>query len=63
MRVEDGRWTLEMRVPSGTHHFGFEVDGRWYVPEDVPGRVADEWGQENGTLIVTSGADVTGGVS
>lgn len=63
MRLEEGRWTLQMRIPPGTHHFGFEVDGRWHVPEDVPGRVADEWGQENGTLIVDDGQDVTGGTS
>ncbi|NNF26758.1 MAG: hypothetical protein HKN73_06045 [Gemmatimonadetes bacterium] len=61
MRVEDGQWRLRLRVPPGTHHFGFEVDGDWYLPPDVPGRVADEWGQENGTLVVSSDDNVTGG--
>ncbi|MDH3225108.1 MAG: glycogen-binding domain-containing protein, partial [Gemmatimonadota bacterium] len=59
--LEDGRWTTTLRIPPGTHHFGFEVDGRWYLPGDAPGRVADEWGQENGTLVIAGSHDVTEG--
>jgi len=52
MAREDGRWILELELPAGTHHFGFLVDGEWYVPEDAPGRVSDEWGQMNATVVV-----------
>ena len=52
MRRTDGGWTVEMRVPPGTYHFAFVVDGRWYVPPDAPGRVSDEWGRANATLVV-----------
>ncbi len=52
MSLEGDRWVLELHVAPGTYHFGFLVDGEWYLPEDAPGRVADDWGQENGTLVV-----------
>lgn len=52
MRSDAGVWTIEMPVEAGTHHFGFLVDGEWYVPETAPGRVNDEWGRVNATLVV-----------
>lgn len=53
-----GRWRLELRLPPGLYHYGFVVDGKWYVPEDAAGRGTDEWGRPTGTLIVPSrGAD------
>lgn len=55
MEHRNGLWVLERRVPPGTYHFGFMVDGRWHVPEDAPGRVEDEWGRHNATLVVPSG--------
>lgn len=48
----DGRWRTELDVRPGVHHFGFRVDGRWHVPEEAPGRVDDEWGRVNATLVV-----------
>ena len=39
-------------LPPGVYHFGFRVDGEWYVPEDAPGRVSDGYGQVNATLVV-----------
>lgn len=53
MRPTDGRWVVEMPVRPGVHHFGFRVDGRWHVPPDAPGRVDDEWGRVNATLVVS----------
>lgn len=53
MEREDGRWRVELEVRPGVHHFGFRVDGRWHVPEDAPGRVDDEWGRVNATLVVS----------
>ena len=52
MEAEDGRWTLEMDVPAGTHHFGFLVDGNWYLPDDAPDAVPDEWGRRSATLVI-----------
>lgn len=52
MERADGRWRVELRVRPGVHHFGFRVDGRWHVPEDAPGRVDDEWGRDNATVVV-----------
>lgn len=45
-------WTLELELPPGTYHYGFLVDGRWVVPEEATGRIADEWGRENATLVI-----------
>ncbi len=45
-------WSLETDVPSGTHHFGFLVDGAWYVPEGAADVVPDEWGRRNATLVI-----------
>lgn len=52
MGRRDGRWTAELEIEPGTYHFGFLVDGEWQVPEAAPGRVTDEWGRTNATLVV-----------
>ena len=54
MAMIDGRWAVELSVPEGTHHFGFLVDGDWFVPVDAPDTVPDEWGRRNATLVVES---------
>lgn len=53
MHRSDGRWTIRVRVAPGTYHFGFMVDGRWFVPADAPGIVSDAWGRDNATLVVS----------
>jgi hypothetical protein len=51
--AQDGRaWMLEMPLTMGTYHFGFLVDGEWFVPADAPGQVSDDWGQTNATIVV-----------
>ena len=51
--VQDGSdWVLEIPLAAGTYHFGFLVDGEWFVPEGAPGRVSDDWGQMNATIVV-----------
>ena len=51
--VRDGRvWVLEIPLATGTYHFGFLVDGEWFVPEGAPGQVSDDWGQMNATIVV-----------
>ncbi len=48
-------WTVRVRVEPGVYHFGFLVDGEWYVPESAAGRVTDDFGRENATLVVAPG--------
>lgn len=55
MERSDGTWTVRLRLRPGTYHFGFRVDGGWVVPEGIPGRVEDEWGRANATLVVPAG--------
>jgi 1,4-alpha-glucan branching enzyme len=45
-------WKLRVPVEPGLHHFAFRVDGAWYVPEDAPGQVDDEFGRRDATLVV-----------
>jgi 1,4-alpha-glucan branching enzyme len=45
-------WTVEVNVAPGTYHFGFNVDGEWYLPDDAPDSVPDEWGRRSATLVV-----------
>jgi hypothetical protein len=52
MERRDGVWEVDLEVEPGVHHFGFRVDGEWFVPEDAPGRVSDDWGRTNATLVV-----------
>jgi hypothetical protein len=49
---DDGTWVLDISLPAGTYHFGFLVDGEWFVPETAPGQVSDDWGQVNATIVV-----------
>ncbi|MDP2482090.1 MAG: hypothetical protein Q8W45_02315, partial [Candidatus Palauibacterales bacterium] len=62
MRRDGDVWVLELPVSPGVHHFGFKVDGAWYLPADAPGVAEDEWGEVQATIIVDdpdSTADVT----
>jgi hypothetical protein len=51
-REGDG-WSVELDVEPGTHHFGFLVDGEWWIPEGLQGTVPDDWGRMNATMVVT----------
>ncbi len=54
--TRDGtRWTVQLQVPTGTHHFGFLADGDWYLPEDAPDTVPDDWGRKNATIVIEEG--------
>ena len=48
----EGQWVVEIEVAPGLYHFGFRVDGTWWVPDGSPGRTQDEWGRSTGTLVV-----------
>ncbi len=52
MVPDGGWWVVVVKVPPGTHHFGFLVDGQWYVPDDAPDLVPDEWGRSNATMVI-----------
>jgi hypothetical protein len=52
MRRQGNVWVAEVPVEPGLYYFGFLVDGEWYVPEDAPGRVTDDFGRMNATLVV-----------
>jgi hypothetical protein len=52
MHGQDGPWVVELSVPEGTYHFGFLVDGDWFLPDDAPDTVPDDWGRRNATLVV-----------
>ena len=46
------RWEVEMEVEAGAHHYGYLVDGEWYVPEDDRSLVPDEWGRMTALLVI-----------
>lgn len=51
--VRDGtHWTVRLGIPAGTHHFGFLADDDWFLPDDAPDAVPDEWGRKNATLVI-----------
>ena len=52
MTRDGDAWVLDLQVPTGTHHFGFLVDDEWYVPDDTPDVVPDEWGRLSATLVI-----------
>ncbi len=52
----DGSWTIEIDVPAGTHHFGYLADEEWFIPDDAPDVVPDEWGRLNATLVIEGGS-------
>jgi 1,4-alpha-glucan branching enzyme len=52
MRRQGGTWVARTPLEPGLYHFGFLVDGEWFVPEDAPGRVTDEFGRVNATVAV-----------
>jgi hypothetical protein len=49
------RWELELEVEVGTHHYGYLVDGEWFMPEDERNVVPDEWGRVSGILVIEEG--------
>ena len=51
-------WRVKLPVTPGIHHFGFFVDGSWYVPLEAPGLAEDEWGVAQATIIVNEPAPV-----
>lgn len=55
MKRSGSEWSLELDIPAGVYHYGFLVDGAWFLPDGVLDAVADEWGRRNATLVVEAG--------
>ncbi len=45
-------WRVRLPITPGVHHFGFFVDGAWYVPSEAPGLTEDEWGGVQASIFV-----------
>jgi len=52
MKRNGDRWEVEIEVRPGAYHFGFLVDEEWYLPDDAPDVVPDEWGRSTATLVI-----------
>ena len=52
MEADGTSWVLRIEIPEGIHHFGFLADGGWFLPEDAPDAVADDWGRKNATMVI-----------
>jgi len=52
MEYDGTHWSVELGIPPGTHHFGFLADGEWFLPEDAPDAVPDEWGRKSATMVI-----------
>jgi len=52
MRRDGNRWRVSLQAPMGVHHFGFLVDGEWFLPADAPDAVPDEWGRRSATMVI-----------
>lgn len=52
MSARGRRWSVELEVPPGTYHFGFLVNGNWYLPADAADAVPDEWGRRSATVVI-----------
>ena len=54
MQRQGNAWLARVPIEPGIYHFGFLVDGEWYVPENATGKVTDDFGRLNATLVVTA---------
>ncbi len=43
----DGDWTTTVKLPRGTHHYRFMVDGTWYDDPECAHRVPNPFGGFN----------------
>jgi hypothetical protein len=50
----DGGWAVELDLGPGLYAYGFLVDGRWEVPEDLSGGRTDEWGRPEARVLVVA---------
>ncbi|MBT8397557.1 MAG: hypothetical protein HKO65_13590 [Gemmatimonadetes bacterium] len=57
LEADGTRWIVRLEIPFGVHHFGFLADGNWYLPDNAPDAVPDEWGRKNATIVIEAGRD------
>ncbi len=55
MQRDGDRWTFTAHLAPGVYHYAFvTADGKWFVPESVPGRQSDGMGGEVAVLVVST---------
>lgn len=53
MRRTGRDWELELNLETGVYRYSFvDADGRWFVPDAVPGRMADGMGGYVAVLVI-----------
>jgi 1,4-alpha-glucan branching enzyme len=53
MRLTGDSWELALTLGAGVYHYSFiDANGRWFVPDSVPGRVDDGMGGHVAVLVV-----------
>lgn len=52
MRLHDGKWAKELRLPAGHYEYLFVVDGQWIVDPKAPDYVTNPFGGCNSVLKV-----------
>lgn len=52
-KQEGGVWTATVKLPPGTHHYRFLVDGQWCDDPDCTLRVPNPYGGQNSVLAVS----------
>lgn len=50
---EGGVWTASVKLPPGTHHYRFLVDGQWCDDPDCTLRVPNPYGGQNSVRAVS----------
>lgn len=53
-------WTVHLPIAPGAYHFGFFVDGEWYVPPEASGLTVDDWGTTQATIVVDEAGNAPG---
>lgn len=54
MRREGGEWVIRIPLAAGVYNYAFRgSDGRWFVPDSIPGRRDDGFGGHVAVLVVS----------
>jgi 5'-AMP-activated protein kinase regulatory beta subunit len=51
-KQQDGRFTLDVRIPRGTHEYKFLIDGQWITDPDHSHCTANPYGSLNSVARV-----------
>lgn len=53
MRLDEGRWVVDVRLPPGRHVFAYAVDGGLRVDPAAPRAVEDDFGVPSSVIVVS----------